>query len=108
MLPGALTRTKRKWAVLLVACIVLGACSGSTKTSGTSRGVVVSVEGSFEDITGFTVLVEGEEVRYVPVEDGDYAFPLPHLREHQRNGDPVLVGWELREDVHYALSLDDG
>jgi hypothetical protein len=70
--------------------------------------VVVTVEGTIEDVTAFSVLVEGEELHFVTVEDGDYAFALPHLREHRLTGEPVLVGWEILDNVRYALSLADG
>lgn len=94
----------RSVAALLVAVLVV-ACSS---TSGTARGVVVSVEGDLEQVDSFTVLVEGDEWPMTPVEDGDYAFALSHLREHMRTGQPVLVGWELVDNVRYALSLADG
>jgi hypothetical protein len=93
----------RGLAVLLTALVL--ACA---PTSGTARGVVTGVEGDLEEVSAFTILVEGEEWRLIPVEDGDYAFALPHLREHQRTGDPVLVGWEMVDNVRYALSLADG
>jgi hypothetical protein len=70
--------------------------------------VVVTVEGTLEDVTAFSVLVEGEELRFVPVEDGEYEFALPHLREHRLTGEPVLVGWEIVDNVRFALSLADG
>lgn len=85
--------------VLLVAC---------SSTSGTVRGPVTSVEGDLSEVNAFSVLVDGDEWRFLPVEDGDYAFPLQHLGEHRRNGDLVLIGWELRDDVRYALSVEDG
>ena len=91
--------------MLLAVAVLLAGCA---QTAGTVRGVVTSVEGALDDVTAFTLLAEGDETRYIPVEDGDYTFPLPHLREHQRTGEPVLVGWEKLESVHYALSLDDG
>lgn len=86
-------------ALLLVAC---------AQTSGTARGVVIGVEGSIEEITSFTVLVEGEEITFVPVEGGDYDFPLSHLREHQRTGEPILVTWEIEDGTRLALTLTDG
>lgn len=89
----------------MIALALVVAC---TQTSGTARGVVLSVEGSLQDVTAFTVLVEGEEWRMVPVPDGDYEFALPHLREHRISGQPILVGWELVDNVRYALSLADG
>lgn len=89
--------------MVMVASLL--ACS---QTSGTSRGVVTSVEGSLDEITSFTVLIEGSELQFVPTDDGDYDFPLSHLREHQRTGELVFVDWELVGSVRYALSLADG
>jgi len=89
--------------VMTVALVM--AC---TQTSGNARGVVTSVEGTLQDVTAFTVLIEGEEWRLIPVPDGDYEFALPHLREHRLTGQPILVSWELTDNVRYALSLADG
>lgn len=97
-------RVGRPMAVLVSLCLLVTACS---TTSGNATGLVVAVDGSLTEVEAFTVLVEGEEMRFLPVEDGDYSFPLSHLREHQRTGEPVLVGWESRDDNLYALSLDD-
>ena len=72
------------------------------------RGIVTSVEGNFDDITSFVVLVEGDPLEFTPSPEGDYDFPLAHLREHQRTGEPVLVDWEMVGSVRYALSLADG
>lgn len=92
-------------AIGVLACAALVACA---QDSGTARGVVISVEGTLEDVTAFSVLVEGEEWRLLPTEDGEYEFGLPHLREHQLSGQPILVGWEIVDNVRYALSLADG
>lgn len=92
------------WLTLLVLAAGLAAC---TQTSGTARGVVLGVEGSLTEVTSFTVLVDGDQVRFVPAVDGEFGFPLPHLREHQRTGEPVVVGWELIDGVRYAVSVGD-
>jgi hypothetical protein len=94
----------RAVAVLAVT-LSLVSCA---QTSGTARGVVTSVEGTLEEVTSFVVLVEGSELEFAPVPNGDYVFPLSHLREHQRTGEPVLVGWEIAGSVRYALTLADG
>ncbi len=91
--------------VAVVLAALLLACA---PTSGTARGVVIAVDGDLEAVSSFTVLVEGEEWLLLPVSDGEYAFALPHLREHQRTGEPILVDWELVDNVRYALSLADG
>lgn len=90
---------------VVVMALGLVACN---QTEGNARGVVTSVDGSLEDVTSFEVLVEGSELEFTPTADGDYDFPLSHLREHQRTGEPVLVGWEIVGSVRYALSLADG
>jgi hypothetical protein len=90
---------------MLTLTMALTSCS---QTSGTARGVVTSVDGTLEEVTSFMVLVEGSELEFAPVAEGDYDFPLAHLREHQRTGEPVLVGWEIVGSVRYALTLADG
>ena len=92
-------------SAVIALTISLIACN---QTSGTARGVVTSVEGTLQDVSSFMVLVEGSELEFTPSPEGDYAFPLAHLREHQRTGEPVLVGWEMVGSVRYALSLADG
>jgi hypothetical protein len=92
-------------ALLLLIALILVACA---QTSGTTRGIVIEVEGSLDEVTSFTVFVGGEEMTFVPVESGNYDFPLSHLREHQRTGEPVLVTWELERDVRKAVALADG
>ena len=85
---------------MLVAC--------SPQTSGTMRGIVVEVGGELAAVEDFTVLVEGEPVTFLATPDGDYTFPLSHLQEHLRTGEPVLVGWESVEGTRLATSLEDG
>jgi len=98
-------RRGSSFVTLVLLLITLSACS---QTSGTVRGVVTSVEGDLDQVDAFTALVEGSDWRFLPVSEGDYDFPLAHLREHLRTGEPVLVGWEEVGSVRYALSLADG
>ena len=81
--------------------------AGCTTTSGTVIGPVISVDGDLAKVRSFTVLVEGDEMVFVPIPEGEYAFPLPHLREHLRDGAPIQVGWERRGDNLVAISLED-
>jgi hypothetical protein len=92
----------------MAAIVMTLAVVACYQTSGTARGLVTAVEGDLVNVTSFVVLVEGDEVEFTPTPEGDYDFPLSHLREHQRTGEPVLVGWELVGSVRYALSLADG
>lgn len=97
--PVVRPRTAIALAVLLVAC------SGSSQ--GTTEGLVVDVKGDLEVVTEFSVLGgDGIEV-FSPAGDGDFAFPLPHLREHILSGTPVVVFWELRDGVKTAVLVDD-
>lgn len=90
--------------VLLIGGLV--ACG--PQTSGTIRATLIELNGDLTTVSDFTVLSEGERIRFVPSPDGDYAFPLPHLHEHLRTGEPLLIGWELVDGVHVATFLDDG
>jgi hypothetical protein len=90
---------------LIVGLLLAAACA---QGNGAVVGVVTAVEGDLVTVTSFTILVEGEQMVFVPDPDGDYAFPLPHLREHLRDGSPVRVVWERRDDRRVALSVEDG
>jgi archaellum component FlaF (FlaF/FlaG flagellin family) len=94
-----------RWLALMLLVSVLVACTSDT---GTSVGVVTEVEGTLTDVESFTVLTEGEEVRFLPLEGQSYEFPLDHLREHLRSGEPVTVEWEIRDGNRYALTITDG
>ncbi|HEY7564683.1 MAG TPA: hypothetical protein VIA81_07150 [Acidimicrobiia bacterium] len=71
-------------------------------------GVVIAVDGDLSEVESFTLLVEGDRMTFVPVTDGEYAYPLSHLRDHLLDGVPVRVGWERRNDVLVAVRVDDG
>jgi len=81
--------------------------AGCSPTSGTVVGPVISVDGDLAEVRSFTVLVEGEEMVFVPIVEGEYAFPLPHLRQHLMDGAPIRVGWERRGESLVAVSLED-
>lgn len=92
-------------ALALVLALSLSACSASSGEEAT--GIVVDVEGELEDIDRFTILVGGERMAFETSEDGNYAFPLGHLRDHLRSGEPVVVRWEERGDRLVATFIDD-
>ncbi len=85
--------------------VSVSACGDDAKTVS---GVVVAVEGTLDEVTAFTVLVQGEQVTFLPAPDGEFAFPLSHLRDHLRSGEPVIVEWELVGGIRFAVSIDDG
>lgn len=92
----------RRWLAVLS---VVAACSPG---AGTMVGIIVEVDGDLNTVTSFTVLVEGDRVRFIPSPQGDYDFPLPHLRSHLRDGSPVRVGWERQGQELVAVRLEDG
>lgn len=90
---------------LIGLLFLLASCSPN---SGTAMGVVLAVEGDLTEVSSFTLLVEGDELTFQPVADGDYPYPLSHLREHLRDGSPILVTWERVNGELHALALKDG
>lgn len=91
-------------AFCALAAILVG-CSPGT---GTTTGVVTDVQGTLTEVESFTVLADGEETTFLPVAGQEYDFPLSHLREHERSGEPVIVDWEIRDGDRYALAVTDG
>jgi hypothetical protein len=87
------------------AAVLLAACSGGL---GTVTGLVVEVDGDLETVRSFTVDAGGIRYEFIPVADGDYAFPLPHLREHLRSAEPVEVEYRESAGQFEALSVTDG
>lgn len=92
--------------VLLAASVVLAACSTSAGQAE-GAGIVVDVQGEMDAIERFTVLLDGERLTFETSPEGEYAFPLGHLRDHLRSGEPVLVRWEEQGDRLVAISVDD-
>jgi hypothetical protein len=88
----------------LAALMLAAACSQS---SGTVVGTVVSVEGSLTDVSSFTLLVAGDQMTFIPSGDGEYDFPLTHLRQHLIDGTPIRVGWEQSPEGLVALTVAD-
>lgn len=92
---------------LLTGLVLLGLVSCS-QGGDTVRGIVISVEGGLSQITSFEVRADGETLLLEPAPDGDFDFPLAHLRDHLRTGDPVVVGYEVSEGRNLATSVADG
>jgi hypothetical protein len=84
--------------------LLAAACS---HTAGTIVGTITAVDGDLTEIRSFTVLVEGDQMVFVPIAEGAYDYPLSHLREHLRDGTPIRVGWEKRGDQLAATSVED-
>lgn len=99
------TGTVRRLAAIAILTVLLASC---TQSAGTAKGLVSAVDGSLAEVTAFSVLSGGAELEFLTLPDQQYEFPLQHMREHLRTGEPVVVEWELRDDLRYALSINDG
>lgn len=95
--------------LLLAVVLVLlgGACGAAGEEENQATGIVVDVRGDLQEVDSFTVLVEGERVDFQVAPDGDFAFPLVHLRDHLRSGEPVVVRWEEDGARRVATFVDD-
>jgi hypothetical protein len=94
----------RQLKLAATGLLLAAACA---QTSGTIVGAVIAVDGDLTEVRSFTVLVEGDQMVFVPIAGGAYDFPLSHLREHLRDGTPIRVGWEKRGDQLAATSVED-
>ncbi|MGI8517068.1 MAG: hypothetical protein ACR2ME_01815 [Acidimicrobiia bacterium] len=87
-----------------VALYLVAACA---QDSGTVMGVVTAVDGDLTSVRSFTLLVEGDSITFTPAEDGAFEYPLTHLRDHLRDGSPVRVSWERKDDLFLAIAVGD-
>lgn len=96
----------RRLALASLFLILLVAC-GADATGEEATGIVVDVQGELEEIDIFTVLIDGERITFETSPGADYSFPLGHLRDHLRSGEPVVVRWETEGDRRVATFIDD-
>lgn len=90
----------------LIVTTLLSACSAPTPNQVT--GIVTAVDGDLTSVTAFEMLAEGRTWRFEPAPDGDFAFPLAHLRDHLRAGDPIVVDYSDVDGVLRATRITDG
>ena len=75
--------------------------------SGQLTGIVIAVDGDLTAVRSFEVLSDGDRFLFEPSPDGDFAFPLVHLRDHLRTGEPVAVEYESVDGVLVAMRVSD-
>ena len=75
--------------------------------SGQLTGIVIAVDGDLTTVGTFEVLSDGDRFVFEPSPDGDFAFPLSHLRDHLRSGEPVAVEYERVDGVLLAMRVSD-
>ena len=102
-------RTIARW--VLIGLIAAAAASlvllSSADDSGQLTGIVIGVDGDLTEVRSFAVLADGDQRTFVPSPDGDYGFPLGHLREHLRTGEPVYIEFERIDGVLVAMRVSD-
>lgn len=76
-------------------------------TSGQLTGIVIGLDGDLTTVDSFDVLSNGDQIRLVPSTDGDFTFPLGHLRDHLRTGEPIDVEYQLIDGVLMAVRISD-
>lgn len=75
--------------------------------SGQLTGIVIAVDGDLTTVHSFEVLSDGDRLVFEPSPDGDFAFPLAHLRDHLRTGEPIAVEYESVDGVLLAMRVSD-
>lgn len=97
--------------VLLAAALLLTGCGDSHDGQGGQeavRAVVLQVTGDLTSVESFVVRTEdGEILELTPAAGGDFRFPLPHLRDHLRTLEPVLVTVDRSVDPPLATAIQD-
>lgn len=99
-------------AALLVAAPVTG-CGDVRESpdgsgSDTVQGVVLEVKGDLRSVDSFVIRTDGGEVLEVaPAPEGDFRFPLPHLRDHLITSEPILVELDRTVDPPLATAIAD-
>lgn len=98
----------------LARAVLIGLIAGAAlalvllpSDNGQVTGIVTAVDGDLTTVRSFEVLSDGERVTFEPSPDGDFAFPLAHLRDHLRTGEPVAVEYEWVDGVLMATRVTD-
>ncbi len=98
---------RRLAGAALALALAAGACGGGEEPE-TVRGVVLEVEGGLTSVESFVLRTDrGEVLELVPAPDGDFRFPLPHLHDHRRTLEPVLVEMDRSVDPPLATGIRD-
>lgn len=75
--------------------------------SGQLVGIVIAVDGDLTTVESFEVLSDGDRLVFEPSSEGEFAFPLSHLRDHLRTGEPISVEYERVEGILVAMRVSD-
>lgn len=93
---------------MLALVLIAAACGSPGEDREEVRGVVLEVDGDLTSVESFVLRTdEGEILRVVPAPEGDFRFPLPHLRDHLRTAEPLLVELDRSYDPPRATAIRD-
>ncbi len=102
-----------KLILVVILLVTAASCAGKRPAENdqfqeTIRGVVLEVNGDLTSIESFVVRTDDGEVLEVrPAPDGDFRFPLPHLRDHLRTSEPILVELDRTVNPPWATAIRD-
>lgn len=95
-------------AAILGLVLIVAGCGGPGEDPEEVRGIVLEVEGDLASVESFLLRTDdGEVLKVVPAPDGDFRFPLPHLHDHRRTAEPVLVTLDRSYDPPLATAIQD-
>ena len=99
---------RRIAASALGLALVVAGCGDPGEDRETVRGVVLEVDGDLASVESFVLRTDdGDILEVVPAPDGDFRFPLPHLHDHRRTLEPVLVELDRSVDPPLATAIRD-
>ena len=100
-------RTLTRWVLIGLVATAAIVVALLPSESGQLTGIVTAVDGDLTTVQSFEVLSGGDRLVFEPSRDGDFAFPLAHLRDHLRTGEPIAVEYENIDGVLTAMRVSD-
>ena len=98
--------------VAITIALCMAVIAGCGEASKDVRGSVIELEADLLEVESFTVRSdEGDLFHFAPGPDAafDDGTPLSHLREHLRDGFPVVVTYTEADDGSLVVStVEDG
>ena len=114
---GVWTRSGQRGLLVLLALVLLGACSTPSPPAAaptqTVRGVLVDVQSaSLQQLSEFTLRTDdGQDLSFTPApnfnQGVEHQMTPGHMRQHMALGDPVTVTYRDDNGKLIALSATD-
>jgi hypothetical protein len=94
-------------AAATTALVLAGGFALLTEEDSKLVGLIVDVRGQGDYVPSFTLRTADETYEIRIASEVEYAFPLSHLRAHERMFTPVRCKVEHRQGRLYALEIED-